>query len=320
MKVFLTGGTGFIGGAIARQLRDLEHEVVALVRSPEKADDLRRIGASLIEGDLSDPTVIARAAEGVDAAIHGAAIYRVGVTGGEAKRLRAANIDGTRNALDGLIEAGVPRIVYVSTVGVFGNTKGTTVDETFTRDEAEGFLSVYDETKYRAHQLAVDRIADGAPIVIVQPSAVYGPNDHSEIGDMLVRASQGKLPALPFGSLGMSMAHVDDVAAGVILALEKGRLGESYILSGENATVAELVEKAAALKGRSAPRLAVPSTLLKVVSPAGRLVGPVFGMPVNIRELVRASDNVTYYASYDKASRELEYRPRSLEAGLASAL
>lgn len=320
MKVFLTGGTGFIGGAIARQLRDLGHDVVALVRSPEKADDLRRIGATLIEGDLSDATTIARAAAGTDAAIHGAAIYRVGVTGGEAKQLREANVAGTRNALDGLIEAGIPRIVYVSTVGVFGNTKGATVDESYARDEADGFLSVYDETKYEAHQLALDRIGAGAPIVIVQPSAVYGPNDHSEVGDMLVRASKGKLPALPFGSLGMSMVHVDDVAAGVILALDKGRIGESYILSGENATVAELVEKAAALGGRSAPRIAVPSTMLRLVAPAGRIVGPVFGMPVNIRELVRASDGVTYYAAHDKASRELEYRPRSLEAGLASAL
>lgn len=320
MKVFLTGGTGFIGGAIARQLRDLGHDVVALVRSPEKADDLRRIGATLVQGDLSDPAAITAAAAGADAAIHGAAIYRVGVTGGEAKQLRAANVDGTRHALDALIDAGVPRIVYVSTVGVFGNTKGQTVDETYSRDEADGFLSVYDETKYEAHQLAIDRIAEGAPIVIVQPSAVYGPNDHSEVGDMLMRASKGKLPALPFGSLGMSMVHVDDVAAGVILALDKGRVGESYILSGENATVSELVAKAAALGGRSAPRLTVPSSVLKVVAPAGRVVGPVFGMPVNIRELVRASDGVTYYASHNKATRELDYRPRSLEAGLASAL
>lgn len=320
MKVFLTGGTGFIGGAMARQLRDLGHDVVALVRSPEKADDLRRIGAALIEGDLSDPGTIAVAAEGCDAAIHGAAIYRVGVTGGESQQLRASNVVGTEHALDGLIQAGIPRIVYVSTVAVLGNTKGQTVDETHARDEAAGFLSVYDETKYRAHQLALDRIADGAPIIIVQPSAVYGPGDHSEVGDMLTRAAQGKLPALPFGDLGLSMVHVDDVAAGAILALDKGRIGESYILSGENATVAELVAKAAALKGRSAPKLTVPSTLLKLVAPAGRLVGPIFGMPVNIRELVRASDGVTYYVSHEKASRELDYRPRSLEAGLASAL
>ncbi|MBJ7471538.1 MAG: NAD-dependent epimerase/dehydratase family protein [Solirubrobacteraceae bacterium] len=320
MKVFLTGGTGFIGGAVARQLRDLGHDVVALVRSPQKADDLRRIGATLIEGDLSDPAAITAAAKGCDVAIHGAAIYRVGVTSSEAKQLREANVDGTRHALAGILDAGVQRVVYVSTVGVFGNTKGQVVDETYERREADGFLSVYDETKYEAHQIAKAHIADGAPIVIVQPSAVYGPRDHSELGDTLMRASQGKLPAVPFGDLGVSMVHVDDVASGIILALDKGKIGESYVLAGEQSTMAELVKKAARLGGKSAPRVAVPTTLLRVVAPAGRLLGPVFGMPTNIGELVRASGGVTYYASHDKATRELDYRPRALDAGLASAV
>ncbi len=320
MKVFLTGGTGFIGGAVARQLRDLGHDVVALVRSPAKADDLRRIGAKLIEGDLSDPVAITAAADGCDVAIHGAAIYEVGVTAEQAKRLREANVAGTKHALEGILAASVERLVYVSTVGVFGDTKGKVVDETYQRAVSEGFLSVYDETKYEAHQIAKHHIAQGAPIVVVQPSAVYGPNDHSELGDTLLRAAQGKLPAVPFGDLGVSMVHVDDVAAGIILALEKGETGESYILSGEASTMAELVAKAASIGGKPAPKLAVPTTLLKVVAPAGRLLGPIFGMPTNLKELVSASGGVTYYATHDKATRELDYRPRSIEAGLASAL
>jgi nucleoside-diphosphate-sugar epimerase len=320
MKVFLTGGTGFIGGALARQLRDLGHDVVALVRSPSKADDLRRIGATLVEGDLADPAVITAAATGCDAAIHGAAIYEVGVTADQAQKLREANVDGTKHALEGILAAGIGRIIYVSTVGVFGDTKGQVVDETYQRDVGDGLLSVYDETKYEAHQIAKHHIDQGAPIIVVQPSAVYGPNDHSELGDTLLRAAQGKLPAVPFGDLGVSMVHVDDVAAGIILALEKGEIGESYVLSGEQATMAELVAKAAAIGGKSAPKLAVPTTLLKVVAPAGRLLGPVFGMPTNIKELVKASGGVTYYASHDKATRILDYRPRSIDAGLASAL
>lgn len=320
MKVFLTGGTGFIGGAVARQLRDLGHDVVALVRSPAKAGDLRRIGATLVEGDLSSASAIAGAATGCDVAIHGAAIYEVGVSADQAKKLREANVTGTQHALEGILSAGVERLVYVSTVGVFGDTKGKVVDERYQRHVGDGFLSVYDETKYEAHQIAQHHIGQGAPIVVVQPSAVYGPNDHSELGDTLVRAAQGKLPAVPFGDLGVSMVHVDDVAAGIILALEKGKVGESYILSGEPSTMAELVAKAATIGGKSAPKFAVPTTLLKAVAPAGRLLGPVFGMPTNIRELVRASGGVTYYASYDKAARELDYRPRSIDAGLASAL
>lgn len=320
MKVFLTGGTGFIGGAIARQLRDLGHDVVALVRSADKAADLLRIGATLVDGDLSDPVAITIAARGCDAAIHGAAIYEVGVGAARAAAMRAANVDGTRHALEGILAAGAQRIVYISTVGVFGDTKGEVVDETFQRDLSTGFLSVYDETKHVAHGIAQDHIAAGAPIIVVQPSAVYGPRDHSELGDTLLRAAQGKLPAVPFGDLGLSMVHVDDVAAGAILALEKGALGESYVLSGEQATMAELVARAAAIGGKAKPRISVPTGLLKAVAPAGRLFGPVVGMPSNVKELVRMSDGVTFYASHAKASRELDYRPRSLEAGLASAL
>jgi dihydroflavonol-4-reductase len=320
MRVFLTGGTGFIGGAVARQLRDLGHEVVALVRSPEKAGDLRRIGAELVEGDLSSADAIALAAHGCDVAIHGAAIYRIGVSSSQAPELRRANVEGTEHALEGLARAGVERIVYVSTVSVFGNTGGAIVDETHCRDEAEGFLSVYDETKYRAHQLALAAIDDGAPIVIVQPGAVYGPHDHSELGTTLLRAAQGKLPASVFPDLGVSMVHVDDVACGIILALEKGTIGESYVLSGESATMGDLVERAAQIGGRKPPRFVLPTRVLKVLAPAGRWLAPVFGMPPNFGELVSSSDGVTFYASHAKATTALGYRPRSLNDGLASAL
>lgn len=320
MRVFLTGGTGFIGGAVARQLRDLGHEVVALVRSPEKAHDLQRVGAELVEGDLSTADAIALAAHGCDVAIHGAAIYRIGVSSGDREALEEANVRGTANVLEGLGRSGVDRIVYVSTVGVFGDTGGFEVDETYERDPAAGFLSAYDETKYRAHQIALDHVEAGAPIVIVQPGAVYGPRDHSEIGATLVRAAQGKLPAAALTSLGVSMVHVDDVAAGIILALQKGALGDRYVLSGESATLGELIERASVLGGRKPPRFTVPTRLLRALAPAGPIVGPVIGMPKNMREAIAASDGVTYYASHAKATRELDYRPRSLAEGLASAL
>lgn len=320
MRVFLTGATGFIGGAVARQLRDAGHEVVALVRSPEKADDLHRIGAEVVEGDLSSADVIALAAHGCNAAIHGAAIYRVGVTAAQAAEMRAANVDGTEFALDGLSRVGIERIVYVSTVGIFGNTEGAVVDERHERDEDDGFLSVYDETKYRAHQIALGYVRSGAPVMIVQPSAVYGPRDHSEIGQNLLRAAHGTLPAAALTELGLSMVHVDDVAAGIILALEKGRIGESYVLSGERVTLGELIDRAAAHGGRTPPRVVVPTWLLRTVAPAGKVVGPIFGMPPNLRELIASSDGVTFYASHDKATRELGYSPRGLDVGLPSAL
>jgi nucleoside-diphosphate-sugar epimerase len=320
MKVFLTGGTGFIGGQVARQLTDAGHEVVALVRSPHKADRLRAMGARLIEGDLSSADAISSAAAGCDAAIHGAAIYKIGVTPTEANELHRVNVEGTHNTLAGLAKAGIARVLYVSTCGVFGNTGGHVADESYERDPADGFLSAYDETKFAAHQIALNHVESGAPLIIVQPTAVYGPRDHSELGATLVRASQGKLPATAFPDLTVSMVHVDDVASGIILALEKGKFGESYILSGETATMGDLVVQAAAIGGTKPPRFTVPTAVLRGLAPAGAIVGPAFGMPRNLRELVRASDGVTYLATHDKATRELGYRPRALADGLPSAL
>lgn len=320
MRVFLTGGTGFIGGTVARQLRDAGHEVVALVRDPARATALAEAGVELVRGDLSSTEVITDAARGADVAIHGAAIYKVGVLGAEAEQLRRANVDGTRTTLDALIAAAVPRIVYVSTVGIFGNTGGEVVDESHPLATAP-FGSVYEETKVAAHHLAVERAAAGAPIVIVQPSAVYGPRDHSEIGDMLQRAAKGQLPALPFGDMGVTMVHVDDVAAGIVLAMERGTVGESYILSSaDHVRLVDLVAQAAALGGKRPPRLPVPTGVLRALAPAGRLIGPIAGMPPNIRELVSASDGVTYWGSCEKAMRDLDYRPRELAVGLPTAL
>src|SRR5687767_12120376 len=132
MRVFLTGGTGFIGG--------------------NEAAKLREAGCDLIEGDLSDTAAIRRGLEGVDACIHAAAIYKVGIPKKERQAMVESNVNGTENVLDAAIDAGTSRIVYVSTVGVFGNTKDQVVDERYQRDESEGFLSCYDETKYKSHQ------------------------------------------------------------------------------------------------------------------------------------------------------------------------
>ncbi|MBV9214381.1 MAG: NAD-dependent epimerase/dehydratase family protein, partial [Actinobacteria bacterium] len=184
MRVFVTGGTGFIGGRLVRKLRDRGDEVVALARSPDKALDLERIGCELVLGDLTDTGAIRRGLDRADAAIHAAAIYKVGIPRSEHEHMYDTNVRGTERVLDAAVEAGVPRVVYVSTVNVFGNTHGETVDETYERSvAANGFLSYYDQTKYESHQLALDRIAKGAPIVIVQPGGVYGPGDPSEIGN-----------------------------------------------------------------------------------------------------------------------------------------
>ena len=311
----MTGGTGFIGGRLVRKLRERGDDVAALVRSPGKALELERLGVQLVKGDLTDAGAIRRGLEGADACFHGAAIYKVGIPSSEREQMHETNVRGTERVLDTAIEAGVPRIVYVSTVNVFGNTSGEVVDESYERPK-DGFLSYYDETKYEAHQVARDRIARGAPIVIVQPGGVYGPGDHSEIGNMIDQASSGKLFAYMFPETGFNLVHVDDVADGIILAYERGEVGQSYVLGGEIATMRGLVDKTAEIAGRKPPKRDLPVGVLKAVAPAGPVIGKIMGFPPNFKELISVSDGVTYWAKDDKARAEIGYAPRELATGL----
>jgi dihydroflavonol-4-reductase len=320
VRAFVTGATGFIGGHVARKLSERGDQVVALVRSPDKAGDLKAQGAELIEGDLSDEDAIKRGADGADTVFHIGAIYKVGIKKSEAEGLWDANVRGTEQVLDAAHDAGVNRIVYTSTVNVFGNTDGELVDEDYRRDESDGFLSVYDETKYRAHLVAEDRIAKGYPIVMVQPGGVYGPNDHSELGNMIDQAARGKLPAKMFPETGFMLVHVEDVADGHLLAHDKGKIGESYVLSGEKARMGEIVDRAAAIAGRKGPRMTMPTVLLKLSAPLGPVIGPAMGFPPNLRELITVSDGVTYWAKDDKARRELGFQPRGLDDGLRDTI
>jgi dihydroflavonol-4-reductase len=320
MRAFVTGATGFIGAHVARKLSERGDQVVALVRSPDKATDLREQGAELIEGDLSDTEAIKRGVEGAEAVFHIGAIYKLGIPKKEREAMVDTNVGGTERVLDSAHEAGVPRIVYASTVNVFGDTGGKVVDEGYHRDESQGFLSCYDETKYRSHQVAEERIGRGYPIVVVQPGAVYGPNDHSEVGNMIDQASSGKLMAKAFPDMGFMLVYVEDVADGVLLAYDKGEIGESYVLAGEQATMGELVDRSAKLAGRKPPRMTMPTPLIKASAPLGPLVGPALGFPPNLRELVSASDGVTYWATDDKARRELGFQPRDLDTGLRQTL
>jgi NAD(P)-dependent dehydrogenase (short-subunit alcohol dehydrogenase family) len=173
--VFVTGAAGFIGAATARLLRARDDEVVAVVRDPSKATMLQAIGATIEPGDLGSESAIRSAMIGCDAVIHLAGSYRVGIAASERQAMYEVNVAVTERVLDVAIELGVPRIVAVSTVNVFGDTKGRIVTESHRRDPADGFLSYYDETKYRAHVAAVTRIAAGDRIVIAMPGTTYGP-------------------------------------------------------------------------------------------------------------------------------------------------
>jgi nucleoside-diphosphate-sugar epimerase len=318
MRVFLTGGTGFIGGAVARLLRERGDDVVALVRTPARATALRDLGVTLVPGAVSDPAAVAAGLDGADAAIHGAAVYEVGIPASQRPAMYEANVTGTRTVLTAALDAGTPKVVYVSTVAAFGDTGGAVVDET--HEHPGRYTSYYDETKHLAHQEARRQIAAGLPLVVVQPGAVYGPKDHSVVGGLVVKAAKGRAGPVAFASMGLTAVHRDDVAAGILLALDAGRTSEAYVLGGEITTLGEIIATAARVAGRHPPRLTMPTALVKAVAPFGRLLGPVLGLPPNIRELVSTSDGVTFWATDAKARAELGYAPRDLATGLRDTL
>jgi dihydroflavonol-4-reductase len=315
MIAFVTGATGFVGSRVAEKLRERGDEVVCLVRKPAKAAGLEAMGCRLVEGDLSDQAKIRAAMEGCDAVFHLAADYRVGVRTSEYPKMRDTNIGGTTRVIDAAVDAGAKKIVYVSTIAAFGNTRGETVDEAYRHPE-DSYTSEYERTKVEAHKVALDRIADGAPVVIVQPGGIYGPGDHSAVGSQIEQAAEGKLPALAFEGLGLNMVHVDDVADGILLAHDKGTPGESYVLGGELTTLGDVVRKAAEVGGKKPPRMKMPAALLKAMVPVAPLVTKAMGVGPNLREIISASDGVTYWATDAKARSELGYAPRDLDTGM----
>ena len=222
-----------------------------------------------------------------------------------------ANIGTTTRVLDAAEAAKAPRIVYVSTVGVFGNTKGKVVDETYRRDVRDGFLGWYDETKFGANEVALQRSRAGAPIVFVLPSQVYGPADHSAVGEQLAMAYGGRLPYRALEGVGLGFVHVDDLAVGIVAALDTGTVNRAYVLSGPRHRLGEALAIAARLGHHRLPRMAVPDAALRLMAPIGRVIGQP-----NLREIVSSSAGVTYWASNERAGRELDWHPRDLEDGL----
>ncbi|MEP7379310.1 MAG: NAD-dependent epimerase/dehydratase family protein [Chloroflexota bacterium] len=320
MRVVVTGGAGFIGRAIVARLATGGVDVIALVRDPATASYLQAPHVTLVGSDLKDTAAMAATMAGADGVIHAAGEYRVGIAQDERPGMLDANLGTTERVLDAAIDAKVRRTVYVSTVNVFGDTHGQTVDETYQRHPTTKngrFLSFYDESKYRAHLAAQERIARGAPIVIVMPSQIYGPHDRSSLGQQLAGAYAGRLPYLALTNLGIGFVHVDDLAAGIVAALIRGRIGESYVLSGPPVRTREALATAARAGDHRLPRLALPTTFLRLLAFLQRRgINPAGAAP-GLTEVLAASDSVTYWATSAKAARELGFSPRPLAKGVA---
>lgn len=317
MKYFITGATGFIGGRVARQLAAAGHHVIALVRHRGQAQALADLGVMLVDGDITDKESMRVSMAGVDGVFHLAAWYKVGAK--DSTIAERINVTGTRHVLELMQELGIPKGVYTSTLAVFSDTRGNRVDESYRY--AGPHLSEYDRTKWLAHyEVALPMIARGLPLVIVQPGLVYGPDDTSTVATTFKQYVQRRLPLLPERTA-FCWAHVDDVARGHLLAMEKGKPGESYILAGPPHTLIEAFQIAEKITGIKAPRLHGKPGLLRFMSILSGFIGAVIPLPETYAaETLRVSAGVTYLADNAKAKRELGYTVRPLEEGLRETL
>jgi len=315
-KYFVTGATGFIGSEIVKQLVGRGHKVVALVRSPGKDVILKALGVEIHVGDVTDRESLTVPMTGVDGVFHVAAWYKVGVKEPLADHI---NVDGTRNVLTTMGALGIARGVYTSTLAVFSDTKGAVPDEHYYYDGAH--LSEYDRTKWLAHyRVAQPKIEQGLPLSIVMPGLVYGPGDTSGMHTALVDLLRGRLPMTP-ARTAFCWAHVEDTARAHILAMERGKSGETYIIAGPRHTFEYAFDLAASLGNVRAPLFHPGPHTMRAMAAAMSAVGRFMTLPPAFTpEALRVLAGTTYFGSNEKAVRELGYSPRPLEEGMAQAL
>jgi dihydroflavonol-4-reductase len=317
-KTLVTGGTGFVGRAVVTALLDAGRQVRVLVRDP-KHPALAGLEVEVAVGDLKDAGSLERAVRGCDHIFHAAADYRLWVP--DPAEMYAVNVEGTRALLAAAAAAGVERVVYTSTVGALGNPgNGTPGNETTPVSIAE-MVGHYKRSKFLAEEAALDFAAKGLPLVVVNPSTPVGPWDSrpTPTGRMVIDYLQGRMPA--YLETGLNLVHVRDVARGHLLAAEKGRVGEKYILGHENLSLSRIFQMLAEISGIPAPTVKLA---YGVVLPMAYLA-EFWARHVSHSEprmtvtAVRMAKKFMYFDS-SKAAAELGYAPTSVRRALEEAV
>jgi len=305
MKVFLTGGTGFIGQPLTKALLARGWNVVSLVRKTDspQARALTKMGVQCVAGDVTDRESMRAGMNGADIVVHNAGWYEFGVTGKDRKFMHAVNVTGTDNVLSLALELSIPRSVYVSSTVFWGETGPETCDETWQRQKP--YHSYYEQTKAEAHKIAQGYQQRGLPLIIVCPNAVVGPNDHSTYGYFLRMYLNHLLTPFAWApDVITSRVHVNDVGEGIALAAEKGRIGEVYILAGEPSSGREMIESWMKKPGGFKVRFYIPNWLAKVMFAPLEPLQRLGGLPAAVsRESVSANFSMNFSSA--KAQREL---------------
>jgi dihydroflavonol-4-reductase len=308
MKIFLTGGTGFIGQPLTQSLIARGWNVIALVRRPDSpsAQALTRMGVQCVAGDVTERESMRAGMTGADMVVHNAGWYEFGVTGNSRNLMHAINVTGTDNVLSMALELGIPRAVYVSSTIFWGDTGSEACDETWQRQKP--YKSYYEQTKAEAHKIAQGYQQRGLPLIIVCPNAVVGPNDHSTYGYFLRMYLNHLLPPFAWApDVNTSRVLANDVGEGIALAAEKGRIGEVYILAGEPSSQREMIETWMTKPGGMKVRFYLPDWLAKVMFAPLEPLQRWSGMPAAVsRETVSANFSMNFSSA--KAQRELGWR------------
>lgn len=315
---FLTGASGFVGSAVARKLIDEGFSVRVLVRRTSNRANLAGIDLEVVEGDIRDPRVLETAMRGARYAFHVAADYRLWAP--DPQEIITTNTSGTRAVMRAALNAGVERVVYTSSVATLRlSADGMPSDETMPLAE-ENAIGAYKKSKVLAERL-VERMVDDEKLqaVIVNPSTPIGPRDvrPTPTGRIIVEAASGRMPA--YVETGLNLVHVDDVAEGHIAALKRGRIGERYILGGEDMTLGEMLTVIAQIAGRRPPTVKLPRAMLYPIAYAAETAARMTGRePFATVDGLRMAKYKMFFSSA-KAARELAYRPRPVRAALAEA-
>jgi dihydroflavonol-4-reductase len=318
-RVLVTGGTGFVGSAVIRALIGSGRRIRALVRPGSPRDNIAGLDVELTEGDLRDPASIDRAMAETGVLFHVAADYRLWAP--DPKEIVNNNLNGTRIVMEAALRHGIERIVYTSSVATLApQPDGSPADEGSPLDETRA-IGAYKQSKVAAERLVQAMTAErGLPAVIVNPSTPIGPRDikPTPTGRIIVEAASGRMPGYVDTSL--NLVHVDDVAAGHVAALERGRIGELYILGGENVTLARMLGEIARLMGRRPPRLRIPRVAVYPLAVVTETIARFTKRePFVTLDGLRMAKHHMVFASA-KAERELGYRARPFTEGLAEAI
>jgi dihydroflavonol-4-reductase len=318
-RVLVTGASGFVGSAVARLAIERGFNVRVLVRATSSRKNIEALDAEVVVGDMRDEASMRAALKGVRFLFHVAADYRIWAP--DPREIERANLEGTEATMRAALAEGVERIVYTSSVATLKVTdSGEVVDETKPANVSLT-IGAYKRSKVLAER-AVERMVanDKLPAVIVNPSTPIGPRDvrPTPTGRIIVEAATGKIPA--FVDTGLNLVHVDDVAAGHLLALERGVTGERYILGGENLPLQQMLADIAAFTGRKPPTMKIPRAPLYPIAFGAEMIAKVSGKePFVTVDGLRMSKNKMYFTSA-KAERELGYEARYYRNGLRDAL